>query len=395
MLSPEFPPTSGGVGDYVFLLANALAERGDQVHVWCSGSGRPEILPSGVEVHPALGNLNPTALWRVGRAIDQFPKPRHIVLQWVPHSFGWRSMNLPFCLWMWGRARLRGDDLGIMVHEPFLAFREGNWRQDAAALVHRVMTILLMHAARRIWVSTPRWEKAWKPYGLGRRIPFSWLPLPSNVPVLNDAAATAATRARYVARDQQIVGHFGTFGRPITPMLEAIVPALLDKCDRTVMLLIGPRGAEFRDGLLRENPRYQDRIHVTGSFSASDPRLSAHLSACDLMIQPYPDGVSSRRTSLLAPLAHGVPVVTTSGPSTESLWPDSEAVAFAPAGDTDAFVAQARAMLSDQYARRRVTQAARSLYQKYFAIERIAEGLRSAYRGGVPQDPAQTQADRC
>jgi glycosyltransferase involved in cell wall biosynthesis len=390
VLSPEFPPTSGGVGDYVFLLANALAERGDQVHVWCSGSGSPETLPSGVEVHPALGNLDPADLWRVGRAISRFPQPRHIVLQWVPHGFGWRSMNLPFCFWMWGRARLHGDDLGIMVHEPFLAFREGNWRQDAAALMHRAMTILLMHAARRIWVSTPRWEKAWKPYGLGRRIPFSWLPLPSNVPVLNDAAATAATRARYATGDQQIVGHFGTFGRPITPMLEAIVPALLASCDRTVMLLIGPRGAEFRDGLLRENPRYQDRIHVTGSISASDPRLSAHLSACDLMIQPYPDGVSSRRTSLLAPLAHGVPIVTTAGPSTESLWSDSEAVALAPAGDPDAFVAEARTMLFDQCARRRVTQAARSLYRKYFAIERIAEGLRSAYRGGAPQDPAQT-----
>jgi len=384
LLSPEFPPRRGGVGDYLLLLANQLAERGDQVHVWCSGPGIPDHLVPGVEVHPVLGNLNPAGLWRVGRLINQFPKPRHLVLQWVPHGFGWRSMNLPFCLWMWGRARLGGDDLGIMVHEPFLAFREGNWRQDAAALVHRVMTILLMHAAQRIWVSTPRWEKAWKPYGLGRRIPFSWLPLPGTVPVANDPAAVAKIRARYAPANQQIVGHFGTFGSPVTPMLEAIIAPLLESSDRTVMLLMGPRGAEFRDQLLHNNPQYQGRIHVTGSMAASDPQLSAHLSACDLMIQPYGDGVSARRTSLLGPLAHGVPIVTTSGPSTESLWLDSEAVAIVPAQDLGEFVARARSILSDASTRRRMQQAARTLYQKYFAIERIAEGLRSAYcgRGG-------------
>jgi glycosyltransferase involved in cell wall biosynthesis len=372
------------VGDYVFLLAQALAKRGDEVHVWCPGPDKPETLP-GIVVHTELGNLGPAALRRAGRAINQFPKPRHIVLQWVPHGFGWRSMNLPFCLWMWGRARLQGDDLGIMVHEPFLAFREGNWRQDAAALVHRVMTMVLAHAARRIWVSTPRWEKRWKPYGLGRRIPFAWLPLPSTVPVVNDLSAVAATRACYAASGQLIVGHFGTFGPPITPMLAAIVPSLLARSDRTVLLLIGPRGAEFRDQLLRKHRQYQDRIHVTGSIAASDPRLSAHLSACDLMIQPYPDGVSSRRTSLLAPLAHGVPIVTTSGPSTESLWLESEAVAIVPPQNPDDFVAQAQRMLSDPLARARATQAARSLYQECFAIERIAAWMRSAYSDSAVQ----------
>lgn len=386
LLSPEFPPQRGGVGDYVLLLANALAEHGDQVHVWCCGSGKGETLPSGVEVHPVLGNLDPADLWRVGRAINQFPQPRHIVLQWVPHGFGWRSMNLPFCFWMWGRARLRGDDLTVMVHEPFLAFREGNWRQAAAALVHRVMTIVLMHAARRIWVSTERWKKAWEPYGLGRRIPFMWLPLPSTVTVLNDRAAVAATRARYASGGQQIVGHFGTFGWPVTPMLEAIVPALLDRCDRTVMLFIGPHGAEFRDRLLRENPRYQDRIHVTGSMAASDPRLSAHLAACDLMIQPYPDGVSSRRTSLLAPLAHGVAIVTTSGPSSEPLWLATEGVVTVPAQDAPAFVSEACRLLGDEPARRNCGQLASALYQKYFTIEKIAQTMRSQYdhpRNGI------------
>jgi glycosyltransferase involved in cell wall biosynthesis len=386
IVSPEYPPQLGGVGDYVYLLAHELAHRGDNVHVWCSGPAEPTASPTGVNVHAVLGRLNPADLWRLGRELNRFPKPRNILLQWVPHGFGWRSLNLFFCMWMWARGRLRRDHLEIMVHEPFLAFWEGNLRQTAAAGVHRLMTILLMNAAQRICVSTPRWEKAWKPYALGRAIPFSWLPLPSNVPVANDPAAVAALRARYAPAGQRILGHFGTFGVPITPMLESIVPLLLGSSDRTVLLFIGPKGAEFRDRILRNHMAYAGRIHVTGPIPATDPRLSAHLAACDLMIQPYPDGASSRRTSLLAPLAHGVPIVTTSGPSTESLWKDSKAVAMAPAHDPDKFVIQVQALLADQSALRRAGLAAEILYQERFAIERIASFLQSK-RGGGP-DPA-------
>jgi hypothetical protein len=288
-------------------------------------------------------------------------------------------MNVPFCLWMWGRGRLHGDDLAIMVHEPFLAFREGNWRQDIAAFVHRLMTVTLLNATQRVWVSTPRWEKRWRPYALGRVIPFSWLPLPSTVPVAGDNAAVAETRAQYAMGNQRIVGHFGTFGHPIIPMLKAIIPPLFEGSNRIVLLLIGPRGEEFRDMLLRENPQHQDRIHATGSISAGDPRLSAHLAACDVMIQPYPDGVSSRRTSILAPLAHGVPAVTTYGPSTESLWLETEGVAIVPAGDPQSFLAETLSLLQDESARRHRGRAAALLSQEHFTIEGIAETMRSTY----------------
>ena len=43
----------------------------------------------------------------------------------------------------------------------------------------------------------------------------------------------------------------------------------------------------------------------------ANEEVSVHLSACDLMIQPYPDGISARRTSAMAALAHERPVVTT------------------------------------------------------------------------------------
>ena len=388
LISPEFPPQVGGVGDYVYLLSKQLASLGDRVNVWCSG---PAALSSpDFEVHAMLRRLSPLDLWRAGKAINRYPRPRHLVLQWVPHAFGWRSMNVPFCMWIWIRARVRGDDLGIMVHEPFLRFAEGTWRQDATALVHRVMTILLLHAARRIWVSTPLWESAWRPYAFGRRMPFRWLPLPSNVPVAGDGDAVAQVRARYASPDQVIVGHFGTFGRPITPMLEVIVPAVLASGHHIVILFVGPRGAEFRDQIIRKYPQYDGRICATGALSTTDPQLSAHLSACDVMIQPYPDGVSSRRTSLLAPLAHGVPLVTTLGPSSEPFWCNTADLAAVAAQDIESFVAETRRLIQDEPARRRSSLAEKTLYEKFFTIDRIGGELRLAYQDQPPGPGAQT-----
>jgi len=389
IISPEYPPQLGGVGDYVYLLAHELSYRGDEVHVWCAGPDSAEPVPGRVEVHRILGRLSPADLARLGRELDRFPNPRHIVLQWVPHAYGWRSMNVPFCFWMWLRARVAGDDLGIMVHEPFLAFWEGSWRQNLAALVHRVMTIVLLNAAQRAWVSTPRWEKAWKPYALRRYVPFAWLPLPSNVPVIGDAAAALELRARYAPRGEGIVGHFGTFGYPITPMLEEIVPRVLSARPDAVVLFIGPKGPEFRERIVRNAPQFQGRIHATGALPATQGRLSAHLAVCDVMIQPYPDGASSRRTSLLAPLAHGRPIVTTSGASTEPLWGESEAVVAVPAGDLERFAAETCRLLGDETARQRASQAGKALYARYFAIERIAETMRATWLDSEKPSAAQ------
>ena len=122
-------------------------------------------------------------------------------------------MNLSFCLWLWGRARLHGDRIELMVHEPYLPFRPGLSRHNAVALAHRVMTAILVNGAGRAWISTPAWEARWRPYALGRNIAFGWLPIPSTVPVVEDSQAAAPVRLRYVSNGGFLVGHLGTYGR--------------------------------------------------------------------------------------------------------------------------------------------------------------------------------------
>jgi glycosyltransferase involved in cell wall biosynthesis len=52
-----------------------------------------------------------------------------------------------------------------------------------------------------------------------------------------------------------------------------------------------------------------DRVAYTGYLTPSE--VSANLLACDVIAQPYVDGASLRRGTLMAAVAHGMPIVST------------------------------------------------------------------------------------
>ncbi|HEX2093816.1 MAG TPA: glycosyltransferase family 4 protein [Longimicrobiaceae bacterium] len=387
LITGEYPPQVGGVSDYTRLIAEGLATAGDSVHVWCppAAGASPEI--PGVVVHRELGGFTPSDLRRVGSMLNGMPAPCRLLVQWVPHSYGYRSLNLAFCAWLWVRVARYGDRVEIMVHEPWLDFDRRSWRQSAAALVHRLMTAVLLRAAQRVWMSTRRWEGLWRPYALGRRIPFVWLPLPNGVPVVEDPEGVAEVRSRYLPAGETLLGHFGTFGRHITEMLTALLPSLLGRSGERGVLLIGRGSEEFRESLLALHPDLAGRVHATGVLS--HPDISRHLAACDLLVQPYPDGVSTRRTSLLAGIAHGIPTVTTHGPATEALWSESGAVALAPGSEPLTVAALIESLLADPEARRRLGHAGRRLYESRLALSRTIQELRSTPSGtGLSGQPA-------
>jgi glycosyltransferase involved in cell wall biosynthesis len=137
---------------------------------------------------------------------------------------------------------------------------------------------------------------------------------------------------------------------------------------------MGINSEEFRECLVRKNPSVAAQLLATGPLAPAD--LSRHISACDLLIQPYPDGASSRRGSLMAGIAHGQPVVTTAGPGTEPVWSEYAAVGLAPAGDAQSFVNLVHALSQDPVERGRVRQAATKLYRDKFDISYTIAALR-------------------
>jgi glycosyltransferase involved in cell wall biosynthesis len=375
IITCEYPPQLGGVSDYTFLVARALAARGEQVQVWCPAAHGETPQLTGVSVSRAMGAMTPADLRRVGQLLDRFPAPRRLFVQWVPHGYGYRAMNLPFCLWLWHRAARRGDQVELMVHEPYLTFSRNAWRANFVAAVHRLMTVVLLRSARRAWISIPAWAERLRPYAIGRRVPFQWLPVPSSLPEECEALDVAAVRARYAQPGQMLIGHFGTYGRPIVELLRPSLSALLDRHSKASVLLIGQNSERFRDDLVGTEMRLADRVHAAGTLTAEG--CAAHLKACDLLLQPYPDGVSSRRTTVMAGLALGLPVATTKGELSEAVWAASRAVSLTAANDIKAMTIEVERLLNNADERRQMGSAGLALYRERFRLEHTIAALRN------------------
>jgi hypothetical protein len=306
--------------------------------------------------------------------LKAFPAPRRLLVQWVPHGFGYRSMNVWFCLWLAKRA-WSGDEIELMVHEPFLELRRGPIRHAVMALVHRIMTIVLLAAARRVWVSIPAWEPLLRPYALGRKIPIGWLPVPACI-TSDSAAPVPRVRSRYAREGQTLLGHFGSYGSSVTSLLEERLRALIDGPSTPSLLLLGAGSDRFREELIARYPAWADRVHAAGYVPQAE--LGTYIAACDLFLQPYPDGITSRRTSAMACLSLGLPVVTTTGRLTEALWAETGAVVLTEVADGAAFVAAVDNLLSRDETRRAIGLRGQRVYDERFSVTRVVDALRAA-----------------
>ncbi|MFP2932857.1 glycosyltransferase, partial [Pyxidicoccus sp. 3LG] len=113
VLTGEYPPQPGGVSDYTRQVVHALARAGQEVHVWTPGAAgvHPDV---GVTVHRVPGLFTPAGLVRLTRGLDACRGPRRLLLQYVPHAFGMKAMNVPFCAWFAARRR---DERWVFFHE--------------------------------------------------------------------------------------------------------------------------------------------------------------------------------------------------------------------------------------------------------------------------------------
>src|SRR6266516_2409214 len=367
VLTGEYPPQLGGVGDYTRHVARGLAATDGVVHIWAPPCDEPDAIESGIVVHRLPDRFGSRSLRVLTRELDKHPDAR-LLLQYVPHAFGWRAANLPFCWWLRSRRR---DSLWVMFHEVAFPFgRDETLSRNGLAAVNHVMAAIVAGAAGRVFVSIPAWNAQLR--GLVRT-DVEWLPVPSGIPVVNDSQASERIRARH-AGGGPLIGHFGTCGGTIRSVLDEALAQLMAASDARVLL----RGRDS-DRVAREIgarfPQLRHRMHGTGVLDAAD--VSRHVSACDLMLQPYPDGISSRRTSAMVSLAHARPIVTTRGWLTEPLWEQSGAVDLVDAGDPGALAQSAERLLRDRSRREQLSSRACALYEARFDVRHTIAVLRS------------------
>lgn len=377
LLTGEYPPKPGGVSDYTRLIARELARRGLEVHVWAPGIAG-ETQEEGVTVHRAPGLFTPAGLIRLTRGLERCRAPRRLLLQYVPHAFGLKAMNVPFCAWFAARRR---DERWVFFHEVVYPWSPRDpLRHQVLAGTTRVMVRLVAQAADRMFVSIPTWAEH-LPARLRHRA--EWRPVPSNFPT--QVPAEAVARVCSELGEGPLLGHFGTYGALLAGPLERVLVPLLRADPRRRVLLLGRGSHAWREGLAQRHSELSRQLISRDSLAPD--ALAAHLVACELLVQPYVDGVSTRRGTTMASLALGRPLVTNTGHLTEPLWRELGAVALVEGTDPAPLIDATEQLLARPAERTALGTRAAEVYRERFSLKRTMEALLGSappQRGGRP-----------
>ena len=370
ILTGEYPPQAGGVADYTEQVARGLANAGDRVNVFAPPCALPDCNPlEGVSVHRLPDHFGVWGLNHLESMLSAGDRPDQILVQYVPQAFGYKAMNLRFARWIARRA-LHIAPVWVMFHEVMVPFRWWPMKNAILATAHKRMARRIAGAADRVLVSIPNWGERIRRISPDSK-PAEWLPIPSNIPIADLSQADP----KLDGRSPRTVGHFGTYGEFITGLLDPTLRILLKVPGREALLL-GRGGQAFRARMIAVSPQLADRLHAPGELPAAD--LARQLRSCHLLLQPYVDGISSRRTSVMAGLANSVPLVSNLGELSEPLWANSQGIRLAPSPDPAALSEAAEAVLAMSGAdRAEMGRQAASLYRERFSLEHTIARLRN------------------
>ncbi len=421
LVSPEYPPTPGGVGDYTALLARHLRNAGASIAVLTSGTGgdtdednvrvlrrvpgwgrgltrhvRDAVRDTGAEIvhiqyqtgmygmHPAVsllplrGTAPPSPRSTSGAGEN---RSKHWA---VPHA----SMPTRFSPSPVSRRGGRGVRFITTFHDllpPYLFPKAGPLRNGVTRLLARTSDGVIATNGADM-ATLRRWGVRATLVPIGSNIAA---PHPQN---WRHAVIEAELRDRYgFSIDDAFLSTFGLTNRSkgLDTAIDAL--ALLHEQGVSAFLLVIGAGAGANDptnaateAALRERIEARGlagRIAFTGPLSAED--VAWALMYSEVCLLPYRDGASPRRGSLLAALAQGVPVVTTAPRpgAYDGLPPLTDEIAvFVPPDDAAALAAAVRRILADDKRLSEMRRRAKE-YAAQFGWGAIARRTLAVYRG--------------
>lgn len=222
---------------------------------------------------------------RACRTVD----PSSIVHVQYP-LLAWRKSAIPIFLMGW--LRLRGHRrLALTIHE----FRRAHWaRRLVCVLLARLSTTVLGTSAYEAG-ALKRW--------LAVDAKLEVVPIASNIPI---------ARLRNPPSTRHGLSFFGLLApdKGLERFIEIASPSLGNNVPVTVIGTVVQSHEAWLQSLRERHPQVRFRLAL------SPEEVSASLQETLIALLPYPDGISERRGSALAALAHGLQVVSTHGPAT-------------------------------------------------------------------------------
>jgi hypothetical protein len=299
----------------------------------------------------------------------------------VRATAGTDVLVVPYNPFMWARwgfaphlladvARVRGASsrprIALVVHEPYVPINSvrslvmGSWQRAQLA------ALLLLADAR--FASIEVWATKF-----GRFRPVAHLPSGSTLPT---AGASRESVRSALGLDGSLVFATLSTGHPthLTAYVELALRRLAGRDGQPPVAFLqlgaGSAHVDVPSGI---------RVEMPGRVDAD--RLAALLSSADILMTPFVDGVSTRRTSYLAGLQQGVAVVGTSGPLTDPML-TGRGLELVPVGNPTAFAVRVDELAMDAQRRERVAVAGRNLFETEFTWAALADRFLHGLRGG-------------
>lgn len=358
-----------GIRDYSIQLMSTLAQQRDvSVSLYLIDPGSGSARGSWVHVEDSA---NGTAYHRE-RLCHAAADAQGVILQYNPFAYGpWGCAPwLPLAVLGLRRRRPR-PMLALMIHEPYI--HAGNWRYTIMRLWQRPQLWALRRLADATFCSIEAWSES-----LARerpRRPITHLPVGSNLP--DERRQRDFARAQLgIADDEIALVAFGTDhpSRWIS-YLGGAVTEVARGARRVHLLNLGA-------GVPAVDVPAKVCVHTPGRLADRD--LARWLSAGDIFMAPFLDGVSTRRTTLMAALQHGLPVVGTEGHLTDRLLREPGiGLELVPAGRQDLFARCVGSLARDRERRIALGMEARALYESQFDWPVITSRMLDVLRPGI------------
>lgn len=403
LLSAEYPPMEGGVGDYTRRLALALRKEGLEVAVLTSvgAGGLPD---DDLEVYPRIRKWGWSCLPAVVRFLRLYrPEVVHLQYQTGAYRMHPAIHFFPEAL----RFLPVPPALAVTMHDlrlPYLFPKAGRLRHRVVLhLLRRAAAVVVTNGADRSRLRGAGWPardllEAPPPGKLPHQIVL--IPLGSSLPVELPGYDRSSWRARLgLSPEDMLLGYFGLLhpSKGADLLVEAL--AGLRRAGRPARLLIVGGGSSSTDPTFAHTLR--EKIALEGLEKAilwSGPcpaeEAAALLRTCDLIVLPYRDGASFRRSSLVAALALGCPVLTTESqdPAEVSLEEgrpalrDGENAVLVPPGDGETLASAIVALWKSPERRRHLGEEAGRL-GRAFSWENVGRKMHALYRSLASDGP--------
>ena len=320
-ITGEFPPMQGGVGDYTHEIAKGLAAIGAQVRVLTSQSAAndsalqslrdaPQSPNSNFQLLPKISKWNWSSLRVISNYVREFA-PDIVNIQYQTGAYAMHpAINfLP---------RFRRFPLFPSFPKFVVTFHDLRipYLFPKAGPVREWVTREFARSSDAVIATNVEDYLRLKTWNLKR---LSLIPIGSNIPTIEPPNYERSPwRAQLgVAEDELLLCHFGFVNA--RKGCDTLIRALANLPNAKLLMIGGQTGASDPTNVayhaqikeLIAELGLMDRVLWTGY---TPPEIvTANFRAADLCVLPYREGASYQHGTLMAALAHAMPIVTTAG----------------------------------------------------------------------------------